>query len=104
MKNPSTLTKAIDIIHEIVFAIKTTGKGIQLAGDVAWAKRIRSAIAENNIKKLKRIATRGGIFIDKNDIIGIFKSDKTPGVLVSPEYIVKYGLMFKKIRRDERNK
>lgn len=98
------MKKALDIIHEIISIIKTTGKGIQIAGDASASKRIRKAIAENDIAKLQRIVTRGGIVIDEKDILGIFKSDKTPAVLVSPDFIAKYRQMFRAIRRYERSK
>jgi len=96
------IKKVIDIIHEIISVLKSAGKGLQISGDVATAKRIKKAIKENNIVKLKKILTRGGVFIDEKDIMGIFQSKKNPGVLVSVDYVVRDKQMSKIIRRYKR--
>lgn len=94
--------KVIDIIHDLFKIGKTTAKGLQISGDASTAKRIKKAILEGDIDKLRRIVTRGGIFIDETDILGIGEKDGIPFIEVSPEYIVRDRQMFKMIRRYRR--
>ncbi len=97
-----TVKKAIDIIHELVNVIKTAGKQIQISGDVATAKRIKKAIADKDLPKLRKIVMRGGILMDEYDIMSLWSREKNPGVLVSVDFIVNYRQMFKMVRRYKR--
>ena len=101
-KMKPTIKKAIDIIHDLLRIGKTTAKDLQISGDVATAKRIKRAIKDRDLRKLKKIVTRGGIYIDENDILGIGEKDGIPFIRVSPEFIVRDRQMFKIIRRYKR--
>jgi len=98
----NTAKKAIDIISEFLKIGKTTAKDIQIAGDIATARKIKKAIEEKDVKKVRRIISRGGIFIDESDIIGIFDSKDYPAVLVSIDFMVRYRIYQKEFRRLKR--
>ena len=98
----TSIKKVIDIIHDLFRVGKTTAKDLQISGDANTAKRIKKAIEDRDLKKLKKIVTRGGIYIDEGDILGIGEKDGIPFIRVSPEYIVRDRQMFKMIRRYKR--
>lgn len=81
---------------------KSTAKQLQISGDIATAKRIKRAIEDKDVVKLRKIVMRGGIYLDENDILGIGEKDGIPFIKVSPEYIVRDRQMFKIIRRYKR--
>ena len=97
-----SIKKAIDILHDLFKIGKTTAKDLQISGDVATAKRIKKAIKDRDLKKLRKIVMRGGILLGEKDIIGVFQSKKNPSVLVSVDFIINYRQMFKIIRRYKR--
>ncbi len=97
-----TVKKAIDIIHDLFRVGKTTAKDLQISGDANTAKRIKRAILEGDIDKLRRIVTRGGIFIDETDIMGFTEHEGTPFVIVTAEFMVRYRQLFKEVRRYKR--
>ena len=99
--NP-TVKKVIDIIHDLLKIGKTTAKDLQISGDAATAKRIRKAIKENDLVKLRKIIARGGIYIDETDIMGYELIQGVPFVIVTAEFVVNYRQMFKIIRRYKR--
>ena len=101
-KMKPTIKKVIDIIHDLFKIGKTTAKDLQISGDANTAKRIKKAIRDRDLKKLKKIVTRGGIFIDETDIMGYTEKEGIPFVIVTAEFIVNYRQMFKIIRRYKR--
>ena len=96
------IKKVIDIIHDLFRIGKTTAKDLQISGDVATAKRIKRAIKDKDLKKLRKIVMRGGVLMDENDIMSLWSREKNPGVLVSVDFIVNYRQMFKMVRRYKR--
>ncbi len=96
------IKKVIDIIHDLFRIGKTTAKDLQISGDVATAKRIKKAILNGDIDKLRKIVTRGGIYIDQTDIMGFTEHEGTPFVIVTAEFIVRYRQLFKEVRRYKR--
>jgi len=101
---PGAAQKVIEIIYDLLFIGKTAAKEIQISTDARTARRIKKAIAENDLKKLKKIATSDGVYIDEKDILGIGEKNGIPFIEVSPEYIVRDRQMFKDIRRYKRAK
>ena len=98
----TSIKKVIDIIHDLFRIGKTTAKDLQISGDVATARRIKKAILDEDLKKLRKIVTRGGILVDGTDILGFSEIDGVPLILVTAEFIVKYRQLFKEVRRYKR--
>ena len=97
-----TVKKVINIISDILKIGKTAAKGFQISGDASTAKRIKKAILNEDIDKLRKIVTRGGIYIDRTDIMGYTEHEGTPFVTVTAEFIVRYRQLFKEVRRYQR--
>ena len=97
-----TIQKIIEIIYDILFIGKTAAKDIQISGDATAARRIKKAVAEGDLQKLRKEVMRGGILIDETDILGIWGTPENPGILISIKAIVNYRQMFKDIRRYKR--
>jgi len=98
------IQKAIEIIYDLLFIGKTAAKDIQISKDANTARKIKKAIEEKDIKKLRKIVMRGGILMDEADILGILADTETPGILVSVDFVVAYRQMFKDIVRYKRAK
>ena len=93
---------SIKAFLELIKIGKSTARGLQISGDAATAKRIKRAIAEGDIKKLRKIVARGGIYIDETDIMGFTEHEGTPFIIVTAEFIVRYRQLFKEVRRYKR--
>ena len=96
------IKKVIDIIHDLFRIGKGAAKDIQISGDAALARRIKRAIEEVNAKKLRKIVERGGILVDGKDVYGVVKHKTLPGVIVSIDFIVRYIMMKRIIKRYRR--
>ena len=97
-----TVKKVINIISDILKIGKTAAKGFQISGDASTAKRIKKAIREGDISKLRKVVMRGGVLLGEKDILELWDGAKDPGVLVSIDFIINYRQMFKMIRRYKR--
>ena len=97
-----TIKKIVDIISEFLKIGKSTAKQLQISGDAATSRRVKRAVLEKDIDKLRKIVTRGGIYIDETDIMGFTEQEGTPFIIVTAEFIVRYRELFKEVRRYQR--
>ena len=98
------IQKAIEIIYDLLFIGKTAAKDIQISKDANTARKIKKAVLDEDIDKLRRVIAKGGIFIDETDIMGFQIIEGVPFVIVTAEFIVAYRQMFKDIVRYKRAK
>lgn len=101
---PSTWKKAVDIFDNLLSIGMSTARDLQRATDLAASNQIKKAIKEGNLRKLKRVVGRGGILVDRTDILGIGEENGIPFIKVTPAFIIKYRWMFNAIKRFKRTK
>ena len=96
----SDISKIITIIYDLLFIGKTTAKQIQLQTDVRRAKKIRKAIEDCDIEKIRNLVLKNQIILADDDIIGI--SPSKDGIIVTPEMLIKFRQMTAELIRCRR--
>ena len=95
-----TVAKFIEILYDALVIGKGVADNIQVSSDVNRARRIRRAVREDNLEKIRREIMKGNVFLNPDDIIGIDKD--SGGVIVSADQLVLYCQIFKDLRRCRR--
>ena len=92
--------KIITIVYDLIVIGKSAASDIQLSGDKSSTRRIRNAIASNDLDKTRRLVMRNQLILTEGDIINIVPDNG--GVLVNPIVLVKFRQMTSELIRCRR--